>query len=111
MTGLAAGRLRHRVTLRSPARTRDDYGQEVAGWTDVATVRADVRHPSGKEAITAGAEVATTAASFRIRFRADVNAGWRVLHRGALYDITAVLPDSESGRQWVDLVGVAGAVA
>ena len=100
---MQAGRLNRRVTLQAPGTTTDEIGQPIPGWTDVATVWGDIRMKSGLESIKAGAPVSVVQASIRIRYRAGVNAGMRVVHNLQVYEILAVQPDV-GGREYVDLV-------
>lgn len=100
---MQAGRLNRRCVLQAPGTAQDELGQPVPGWTDVATVWGDIRMKSGLESIKAGAPVSVVAASIRIRYRSDVNAGMRVVHNLAAYEIKAKLPDV-SGREFLDLV-------
>lgn len=100
---MQAGRLNRRCVLQTPSTATDEIGQPIPGWTDVATVWADIRMKSGLEAIKAGAVVSTVQASIRIRYRSDVNAGMRVVHNLVAYEIKAKLPDV-SGREFLDLV-------
>lgn len=100
---MQAGRLNRRCTLQTPSTGIDELGQPVPGWTDVATVWADIRMKSGLEAIKAGASVSVVQASIRVRYRAGITAGMRVVHNLTNYNITAVLPDV-GGREFVDLV-------
>ena len=99
---MQAGRLNRKCTLQAPGTTQDELGQPIPGWTDVATVWADIRMKSGLESIKAGASVSTVQASIRIRYRSGVNAGMRVVHNLVNYEIKAVMPD-ESGRVFMDL--------
>lgn len=94
--------LNSRATIQQQASGIDEIGQPVTGWADMATVWANVRHQSGLESIRADADVSVVKASIRVRFRADVDAGMRVLVSGVAYDINAVLPDAK--RQYLDLV-------
>ena len=89
--------------MQQPGTATDALGQPIPGWTDVATVWADIRMKSGLEAIKAGAVVSTVQASIRIRYRAGVNAGMRVVHNLVAYEVLAVQPDV-GGREYVDLV-------
>ena len=100
---MQAGRLNRRCTLQQPGTTTDEIGQPIPGWTDVATVWGDIRMKSGLESIKAGAPVSVVQASIRIRYRAGVNAGMRVVHNLQVYEILAVQPDV-GGREYVDLV-------
>ena len=100
---MQAGRLNRRCVLQTPGTAQDELGQPIPGWTDVAPLWADIRMKSGLESIKAGAPVSVVAASVRIRYRAGVNAGMRVVHNLQAYDIKAVMPDV-SGREFLDLV-------
>lgn len=97
------GRLNRRVVLQQQGVGRDEIGQPLAGWMDVASIWAHIRHLSGMEAVKADAPVSMTKASIRIRYRAGVQAGMRVVHAGVVYSIVAVLPDL-AGREYIDLV-------
>jgi SPP1 family predicted phage head-tail adaptor len=100
---MQAGRLNRRCVLQSPGTATDELGQPIPGWTDVATVWADIRMKSGLESIKAGASVSVVQASIRVRYRAGINAGMRIVHNLVAYQITAVMPDV-GGREFVDLV-------
>ena len=100
---MQAGRLNRRCTLQAPGTTTDELGQPIPGWTDVATVWGDVRLRSGLEAIKAGASVSVVQASIRVRYRAGITAGMRVVHNLQAFNIVAVMPDV-GGREYVDLV-------
>lgn len=100
---MQAGRLNRRCTLQAPGTTQDELGQPIPGWTDVATLWADIRMKSGLEAIKAGATVSVVQASIRVRYRAGITAGMRIIHNLQAYNITAVMPDV-GGREYVDLV-------
>lgn len=100
---MQAGRLNRRVTLQSPSQSVDEIGQPIPGWTDVATPWADIRMKSGLEAIKAGAPVSVVQASIRVRYRAGITAGMRIVHNLQVFNIVAVMPDV-GGREYVDLV-------
>ena len=100
---MQAGRLNSRCTLQAPGTATDEIGQPIPGWTDVATVWGDIRLKSGLEAIKAGAPVSTVQASIRVRYRAGITAGMRVVHNLTAYEILAVQPDV-GGHEYVDLV-------
>ena len=100
---MQAGRLNRRCVLQSPSTATDELGQPIPGWTDVATVWGDIRLKSGLESIKAGAPVSVVQASIRVRYRAGITAGMRVVHNLQAFNITAVLPDV-GGREYVDLV-------
>ena len=100
---MQAGRLNRRCVLQTPGTAQDELGQPIPGWTDVATVWGDIRMKSGLEAIKAGATVSVVQASIRVRYRAGITAGMRVVHNLQAFNIVAVMPDV-GGREYVDLV-------
>jgi len=100
---MQAGLLNRRCTLQSPSQSVDEIGQPIPGWTDVATLWGDIRMKSGLEAIKAGAPVSVVQASIRVRYRAGITAGMRIVHNLQAYNIVAVMPDV-GGREYVDLV-------
>lgn len=97
------GKLNRRVTIRKPAEGEYPDGQPMTGWTDVATVWANVRYLNGVETVKAGAVTSVAKASIRIRRRTDVTANMQVVLGATTFAIQAVLPDEES-RERLDLV-------
>jgi len=91
-----------RVTLQRSA-GRDKIGQPIDAPVDIATVWADVLFQSGAEVMRAGADTAIVKCSIRIRARADVDTGARVLFNSKVYDVKSALPDN-SDRRFMFLV-------
>ncbi len=99
------GTLKDRITIQRHNQDKDEWETPIPGteaWIDVAKVWADVLHKSGLGAIKADAEVSIVRASIRIRRRAGVDAGMRVLFGPSIYSIEAVLPGPT--REYMDLV-------
>jgi len=91
-----AGKYRHRVTLQSKIVTRDAMGGEAIIWTDVATgVPARVEALSGRALMTAQQAQSEVSARILLRFRADIQPDWRVVHGADVYAIHAIIPDVE----------------
>lgn len=99
---ISAGQLTERINIEQRTTTQDSIGQPVETWSLVSAVWASIRHPSGLSAIKADADVSIVKASIRIRYRAGIDAGMRVVHGLTIYDIKAVLPNRAGG--YVDLV-------
>jgi SPP1 family predicted phage head-tail adaptor len=76
---IAAGKLRHRITIQRETTTRDEYGSEVKTWLPLATVWASVEPLSPtamsgvRELVGAGAEQSQDMVRVTIRPR-DVTA-------------------------------------
>jgi SPP1 family predicted phage head-tail adaptor len=88
----AAGRLRDQAVIERRGTAVDAVGQPVETWFEVATVWADIRHPSGLEATRSDATTSIVRASIRIDELSGIDAGMRVTRGGTVYEIKAVLP-------------------
>ena len=101
---MQAGKLRHRVQLQQKEQTQNPQtGAMVDTWNTVATVWASVEPLSAREFIAAGASQSSVTTRITIRYREGVTAKMRALYRGQIYNITGVLPDPESGREYLTL--------
>lgn len=104
MAGVASGKLEHRVQLQRNAVTQNPQtGEMVTAWATVATVWADMNYQSVREFVAAGSEQSEVRGYAMIRYRSDVDASWRVLHRGKWFAILGVMPDNETGREHLTL--------
>lgn len=105
MTTFRAGTLKDRIHIQRKTGGKDGWrtpGQEA--WENItpARIAADVKHLSGLGAIKADAEVSIVRVSIRIRRRAGIDAGMRVLFASQIYALKAVLPGPT--REYIDLV-------
>lgn len=103
MSGVAAGKLRHRVRIERQVTVLDSFGQQSTGWTLVAAVWAAVEPLSAREMIAASQVQSSVTARITIRYRADLLASDRIVFRGKTYNIAGVLPDAESGLEHITL--------
>ncbi|MBN3758162.1 phage head closure protein [Paraburkholderia azotifigens] len=101
---MRAGDLNRRVRIEARAGRRDARtGQPSDVWKELVTVWGNVRMIKGKESLLAAAEISRAAASIRIRYRTDVEAGMRAVVDGVTFRVEAVLPNV-STRDYTDLV-------
>jgi len=100
---LDAGKLNQRVTLQAFSTERDSEGAVTEEWTDVATVWASVEPLSAREFVQAAATQSKVTARIVIRYRDDVVPTMRAVHRGKTYNIEGVLPDKDSGLEYLTL--------
>lgn len=107
---MKVGRLRHQITLQSRVETQDpDSGVMTQGWADFATgVWASVEPLSAREFIASQATQAMVTTRVTIRYRADVVPTMRLVHRGKTYNIEGVLPDKDSGLEYLTLACSSG---
>lgn len=102
---MRAGLLRHQIHIQRKTGGHDGWGTPLPeAWENITAkpIWANVKFLSGSEAIKAGADVSIVRASVRIRWRAGIDAGMRVIYGRQVLDIEGVLPGA--GRQHVDLV-------
>lgn len=82
-----------RITIQQRGTARDEAGQPIEAWTNVATLWAEVRDISGREYIAAGAEQAEVTTKIRIWRRTGITTGMRLLCGSTVYDIKAPLDE------------------
>lgn len=100
---IAAGKLRHRVELVKPVYSRDPVSGEQTIGEQRIKVWADKQALSGRELVAAQSEQSLVRYNITIRYRADVDANCWVEHRGLKFDILGVLPDNDSGLEYIKL--------
>jgi len=103
---MRAGTLVHRITLQSPAGSRDAVGERVTTWTDVASdIPASVEPISGREEFLAAQRQGTTSHIVRLRCESPwsaMDASWRVLFGSRVFTIDAPPRNvNEAGRELI----------
>lgn len=106
---IAAGRLNKRVALQSPTISQDnDTGATTETWGTVATVWASIEPLSVRDFIASDERQSKVAARITIRYRDDIDATWRVVHKARTYQIVGVLADQDSGIEYLTLAVAEG---
>lgn len=113
---LNAGDLRHRIAIQERIETQDAVTGAVSWeWQTVndergdwSSIPAQIMPLSAREFEAAAAIQAETSTRFVIRWVNGVIPKMRLLAQGVAYDIRGVLPDLESGREYLTLSCVAG---
>ncbi|MEI9600251.1 phage head closure protein [Moellerella wisconsensis] len=95
---MQAGRLRHRVIFQRTEMVKNEYGEREKKWTNITVTRAEVRAISGRELLSAGAEMSEVTVRVWMRYRSDINSTCRMIYRGLIYDIQSVIPDVKFTR-------------
>lgn len=101
---LDAGKLRHRVSIEQQTTNVDSDGISSTEWALVADVWAAIEPLSGNAFVSAQAAQSKVTGRITIRYRAGVVASMRVVHGSTNYNIEAVLPDKESGLEYLTLL-------
>lgn len=100
---MRSGTLRHRITLQSPAGSRDAVGERTTTWTDVATVFASVNPLSVRELLAAGQTQSEVSHRVRLRYSAALSAldaSWRILFGSRVLVIHGVRNIDEHKREF-----------
>ena len=103
---LNAGQLRHIAKIQEPVQFQDTAGDIVDSWVDVfPKVYASIDPLSAREFMSAANLESKITARITIRYRPGLTAKMRVLHpsSGKVYNIEGVLPDMDSGLEYLTL--------
>ena len=100
---LSAGTLRKRITLQQQSPSVDSYGQQIATWTDVATVWALIEPSVGRELMAAQAVSLDQPTTITIRWQPafaspKAVAAMRAVYNGRLFNIHSVENEEERNR-------------
>lgn len=100
---MRAGKMKRRITLQVAEDHRDETGQVIHEWRDIATVWADIKGISGRERMASGAIFSEATVRIWTRYRDDITTANRILYhlpniRGQVYGILAVIPDTDHSR-------------
>lgn len=109
---LAAGRLRHQVSLQRSDYLRDSNGEVVQDpntgettsvWTEIALLWAAIEPSSAREFIASQAVQSEITGKIVIRYRADILPTDRFVHNGKVYSVEGLLPDKDSGLEYITI--------
>ena len=101
---LAAGKLRHRVTIQQAVETQDpDTGAVTVEWVLYAERWAEYVAQSVREFIAASAVQSEVKGRFTVRADEGIVPSMRVIHRGKAFAILGVMPDPDSGLEYMTL--------
>lgn len=103
MSNIAAGRLRHIVAIDRQVEIVDSHGDHLREWQNITSRRAEIKPLSGRELLLAQQVQSQVTVSIVMRYRSDVDASCRVRFNGATYNVMAVIPDPDSGIEWMAL--------
>lgn len=102
-----AAKYRHVITIQKKETVRNPRtGEVLHTYVDyLPNIRANVHFLSASERIEASAVQSKVTARIEIRYREDdINASMRIVHKNKNYEIHGVIPDNESGMQWITFI-------
>ncbi|KAF1310959.1 head-tail adaptor protein [Pseudomonas sp. SG-MS2] len=92
---MQAGRLRNRCTLMTSSRERNTSGGFDVTWIEAGRLWADITTPTGQTRAVAEQLAAVVSAEIRVRPKAEIVEGCRLVRGNVTYLIEAVLPDNK----------------
>lgn len=100
---LPAGELRQRVTLEQLVETPDAYNQRVKSFAPIGTFWAAIRPTSGSGTVIADQLTSEVTHAVILRGNPNVTAdpSYRLLYRGRVFNLEAVLNVRERGKKTV----------
>lgn len=106
------GQLDRRLCLLARTVSTDGAGSPVETWRDAGPLWAQKVELRGNEAVSSGSNRSTVAATYRIRFRSDLEAAtapgaFRVRAEGRDFDILSALEDTKQPRRAFMLLSLA----
>ncbi len=102
MAGIAAGRLRHSITIERPIEGRDPCSGAVTQiWKSVCCVRAAIEPLSARDLIAAQAHQSEVTCRVVVRAREGLLPTMRIRHAGRYLYPVAWLPDIETGNSYL----------
>jgi len=106
---IKAGVLRHRIDIEQLTITQDSSGDAVRSWSALhSSVPASIEPLSARDFIAASAVQSQIVARITIRYRSGLNASMRLNHNGTIYNISGILPDKDSGLEYLTMPVTAG---
>lgn len=104
VSGLDAGKLNRRITIRKRAAGVDALNRPNGAYEDFVTLWADPRSQTGMgRIVNEGVSATLGAYSWRIRYRTDITLDMIVTYEGQDFAIVDIKQDF-SGKDWTDLV-------
>jgi SPP1 family predicted phage head-tail adaptor len=109
---LAAGRLHHRITIEEPVEVTDSSGLRTKEWEVWAdNVAAAVEPLSAREFTASQAMQSAIVGKVTLRYRPGLRADMRIMHRGQYFNLAGIIPDNNSGLEWITIPYTAGVTA
>lgn len=101
---LDTSKLRHVVSIQEKVYVQDSSGDMIHSWVDVwPTVFANIEPLSAREFIASSTIESKVVARITIHFRDGLDSSMRIVHNGKMYNIEGILPDLDSGREYITL--------
>lgn len=104
---MKAGQLDRRILIQRRVPVRNEFGEEIEGWVDVATVWARFERVNGADEFRAEQRSSKQQVRFTIRYRPGLDPTMTVIYDGERYQIEDVGEVGEGRRDGLVLTGYA----
>ena len=102
MTGIKSRRLRHRVVIERLTDVQDPItGEMTQSWSIYDQRWAEYVANSVSQFIAASATQSEVKGRFALRADDGIVPSMRIIHRGKRYEILGVMPDPDSGLEFI----------
>ncbi len=98
---IAAGSRNRRIVIQSATETTTDGGEVTRSWSTFATVWAEIKPLSAREAMVAQQSQATTTHKIIILYRPGITPDMQALYNGRTFRFDSVINLDEANRQLV----------
>jgi len=95
---MRVGKLRHKGTIENLVKSQDASGGAIRDWVEYAKAWCDVKPLNGNEKYVSAEKHATATHQVIIRYLKGVNPKMRLLLRGRVFEIIAVLNVNEEDK-------------
>ncbi len=96
-----AGRYRERITIQTPAETRDSLGQAIPAWATYDTRWAEVAPFSASERFGAQTLNAEIRHEVRMRYLSGLTPKMRLLYGSRVLRIVSIIDEREEHRELI----------
>lgn len=102
---VSAGKLRHIIKIQQNQEVQLDDGSMQTQWVDVySKTYASIEPLSAREFLASATQEMQVSARITVRYKPNIVAKMRILHGATVYNIEGVLPDADSGIEYLTLV-------
>jgi len=96
---MQAGKLRHKVTLKTGGESQDEYGEVTYTWSTQATLWASIEPLRGRELLHAQEVNAELSHRVRCRYNSNVDVADRIAFGTRTLEIVSVINPRERGAE------------
>lgn len=101
---IESGKLRHRIIIQEPVYTQDQAnGGMTPTWQEFARVWAAIEPLSARDFVAAKAQQSKVVARIVCRAVAGIAPNMRIMHNDRIYSIEGILPDKDSGLEYITI--------